>query len=153
METFANRIAWIVDSGRVPTSGAWCEKAGLARTYLSTFLSRARQGTPSDMGLQVAISLAKAADVSFSWFALGEGSPEDASGRLPKNLETLLRRLPENTYPKALVAQALLGRELIGESDFPEEVWRDYLDALRREVRRLGFELTAVKLDARGMRR
>lgn len=153
MQTLADRISWVIASGRVATSSVWCEKAGLARTYLATFLSRTRQGTPSDMGLQVAIALAKSADVSFAWFALGEGTPEDASGRLPGNLERLLRRVPEGTYPKALVAQALLVRDLIGEADLPEDVWQDYLDGLRKEARRLGLELAASRLDSRGIKR
>ena len=42
---------------------------------------------------------------------------------------------------------------MVGEEDLPAEVWRDYLDALRREVRRIGLELAAGRLERRGFPR
>ena len=153
METLADRISWVLDNGRVANASAWCEKAHVARTYLATYMSRARQGNPSDVSLQVAVALAKAAGVNFTWFALGLGSPDDDGAALPANLGALLKRLPPGTYPPALIRQALVGREVIGEKDLPEEIWRDYLDGLRREARRVGMEEAARRLDSRGIPR
>lgn len=153
MASIADRIQWVLDSGRVPSGSAWAVKAKLPRTYIATFQFRERQGKPIEAGVATVVALARAAGVSFLWLATGEGSPDDTPAIAPANLRALLDRLPVGTYPAPLVAQAMLIRELIGEADLPEDVWQDYLDGLRREARRVGLELASSRLDRRGVKR
>lgn len=143
----------MIDAGRVANASAWCLKARMPRTYIATFQFRERQGKPIEMGISTAAALAGAAGVSFLWFSLGQGSMDDPATSIPSNLRALLAKAPKGGYPAPLVAQAMMVRDLIGESDLPEDVWEDYLDGLRKEARRVGLELAAARLDSRGVRR
>jgi transcriptional regulator with XRE-family HTH domain len=152
MTPLASRVQWVIDSGLVPNGSKWCEKAGVSRTYIATFLHRQRTAA-TDIGVETLLQLAKAAGVSPSWLAFGDGSPEDASATLPKNLQALIARLPPDTYSQVLILQAGLLRDIIGEKDLPEENWREYLDSLQREARRTGLELAALRMEQRGIKR
>lgn len=105
------------------------------------------------MGLNTAAALAKAAGVSPAWLAYGMGSPEDVAATLPPQLAALVARLPKSTYPAKLVEQAAFVRDLIGQKDLSEELWRDYLDGLRREARRLALEVAGTAIEELGLKR
>lgn len=153
MSGIGERIQWVLDSDRVASASAWCVKAGLPRTYISAFMFRERQGQTSDMGVNTAVALARAAGVHPAWFVLGAGEPDELNALLPPNLARLLASLTTDAFPDKMVKQALLLLDVIGEKDLPEDVWRDYLDALRKEARRVGLELAAARLTDRGLKR
>ena len=151
MGSVADRIREVIDKGIVQSARAWCLAAGISGSYLGTFLTRDRQGQESDVGVSTLVKLANAANISFTWLALGEGSWSDLPPPRPPNLVKLLQRRTD--IPDVLIRQGLMVLDMVGEKDLTEEYWEDYLDALRREARRVGLEAAAARLDERGMRR
>ena len=147
-------MRWVIESKRVENASVWATGAGLSRTYLTGYLQRAQKGLAGDIGLGSVVALAKVAHVNEAWLAFGIGAAEDDPlAWQPNNLRSLLRKLPTNTYPTALLTQAAMVLEVIGEKDLPEDVWQDYLDGLRKEARRVGLELAAGRLESRGIKR
>ncbi len=152
MTSLADRLRWVIETGKVESARAWCLAAGVAGSYLGTFFARLRAGQPSDMGISVLERLAKAAHISFVWLAVGAGAPEDdLLPAMPPQLRALALR--RGAYPEALLRQAAIAVELTGEKDFTEEQWEGYLDDLRKGARHLGLEAAAARLDGRGMKR
>jgi hypothetical protein len=152
-EQIADRMRWVIDSGRVKNASVWAMAAGMSRTFVSGFLERAQKGKWQDIGLHSLARLAEAAHVSLAWLALGIGEPEDeVASWLPENLRTFTQD-KSSPYPAALLRQAVLVTAMVGEKDLPKEIWRDYLDGLRKEVRRIGLELAASRLEERGFKR
>lgn len=151
--TLSDRLRWVIESGKVESARAWCMAAGVAGSYLGTFFSRLRSGQPSDIGISVLVRLAEAAKVNTAWLAVGIGAPDAGQlPALPRNLTALAER-KRDAYPDALLQQAACAVELTGEKDFGEEQWEDYLDGLKREVRRLGLEAASARLEERGIKR
>lgn len=144
----AERMRWVLDSGRVESASFWATEAGLSRTFVTAFIERVRKGIVNDIGVNTLASLAVVARVSPAWLAFGHGSVDAG----PENLKALTAKLPKGTYAEALVQQAVLVREVIGEPDLPGEIWQDYLDGLRKEARRVGLLLAAARLDSRGVK-
>lgn len=151
MLSIADRIQRVLDSGKVRSGSAWCISAGLPRTYISRYMHQNRQGNPSDMGVSTVIVLAQAAGISPAWLAFGYGPPEDIGMVLPPNLVTVLSRF-KGDYVQSVALQAAMIREILGERDLPEQVWRDYLDDLKKLARRVGLELAVARLDDRGVK-
>lgn len=153
MGTLADRIRWVIDTKKVESARAWCVKAGIAGSYLGTFLHRNRGGGHSDMGVETVMALATSAEVSPPWLAFGLGSPDDDPlSAMPPNLRALVAKRP-GAYPEALIRQAAVVVELLGQKDMRVEHWEDYVEALRREARRAGLEAAAARLDDLGMKR
>lgn len=143
----ADRMQWILDSGRVESASAWSLAAGLSRTYVTAFIDRARKGITNDIGVNTLASLAEIAGVSPAWFAYGVGPTDEG----PRNLQAVVEARP-GTYAPELVRQASMLREVIGEADVPAELWRGYLAALRKQARAVGVAVAKVKLAQRGVR-
>jgi hypothetical protein len=153
----AQRFNQVLALGRVENASAWGTAAGLNRAYVSAVLEKVRKGSIGDIGVVNLYALARAAKVSPAWLAYGIGQPDDEVPDLvltfPENLQTLLRRIPPGTYPDALLRQAVMVLEITGETDLSEDTWRDYLDSLRKEARRVGLEMASLRLENRGVKR
>jgi hypothetical protein len=143
----ADRMQWVLDSGRVESASAWALAAGLSRTYVTAFIQRAREGLVSDIGVNTLAALAEVARVSPAWLAYGFG-PIDTG---PPNLRAIVDARPKS-YSRELVQQAAMLREVIGEPDVPPELWRSYLNTLRKNARDLGVAVAKAKLDQRGVK-
>jgi hypothetical protein len=151
MGSVADRIREVIDRGTVPSARAWCVRAGISGSYLGTFLTRDRQGVESDIGVGTLSKLAGAAGVSFTWLALGEGSPNDVLPPLPANLQAAVEKRKD--IPDVLIRQARMVLAMTGEDDLSVDAWLDYIDGLRREARRVGLEAAAARLEQRGIGR
>ena len=153
-EKVVQRMTWIIDSKRVENASVWATEAGLSRTYVSGLLERVRKGKSQDIGLQSLAALAQVARVSPAWLAFGAGEPsDDIESLLPPLLRKLLKKLPAGQYPDLLLSQAVMVLQMIDEADLPEDVWQDYVDGLKKEVRRVGLEVAASRLEGRGFKR
>lgn len=93
--------------------------------------------SPRPSGAKLA-AIAKAWNVDLLWLAAGQGEPRASAStsKLPEPLARVLKQQPER-WPEFAVSQALLIPEshLLAEAE-----WVDYLDALRREARRISLE-------------
>lgn len=113
--------------------------AGLSPGYIGTLTTRLRRNPEAGIDGLAAVKIAKAAGLSLSWLLAEEG-PRDQ--RVPRNLAALIHRLAKGTYPDVVIQQAML-LGAAREADVPEDLWRDYLDGLRREARHLELAVLA----------
>jgi hypothetical protein len=143
----ANRLQWVLDSGRVESASSWALAAGLSRTYVTAFIDRARKGVVNDIGVNTLAALAEIASLNPAWLAYGVGSADPA----PPNLRAVVEARPKS-YSEQLVQQASMLREIIGEPDVPEEQWRTYLNLLRKGARDVGVAVARAKLADRGVK-
>lgn len=79
MKTLEERLRWVLDN-RVESARQWSESAGLSAPYVSTMLTRLREGGTSP-GVNEICALAKVADVPVGWLAAGEGEPSSVMNR------------------------------------------------------------------------
>jgi hypothetical protein len=71
-----SRIQEVVDSDRVHSMRAWTREAGLSDGYLGSLLTRLRHLPDADIRRDELVRLARAARVSLTWLATGEGHPD-----------------------------------------------------------------------------
>lgn len=89
-------------------------------------------------------ALAAALEVTIEWLVTGKSSAPE--GPLPPNLAPIAATLRAHLYPDWLIRQAAVFFE--AHEDLSPEQWRDYIDGLRREARRMELEVVAAKVFA-----
>lgn len=132
-------------SKKFDSARALCSAAGLSHSYLGTLTTRLRRNPNAGIDGLAAVQIAHAAGVSVTWLLTGEGPRDQA---VPPNLAALLRVLPKDTYPDVVVRQALV-MGAAREQDLSQDIWRDYLDGLRREARHLEISALATAIAAK----
>jgi hypothetical protein len=136
--TLLDRLQYV--SQRYGSARALSVAAGLSAGYIGTLTTRLRRNPDAGMDGLPAVQIAHAAGVTVNWLLAGE-EPRDF--RVPRNLAAVIRSLPEGAYPAVVTRQA----QLYGaarEGDLSEDVWRDYLDGLYRELRHVELAAAAA---------
>ncbi len=151
LETIADRIRQVRDSGRVASLGGWARSAGLARQYLTSYLDRydrflaGELPSAPEIGGDVAVALAREARVTLIWFLTGIGKLDDD--------EMVDRYAMVDTYPSRTAvlynptnsgrwsgpAIGAVGRLRLGTNEDPGEAW--WTEALDRIDAAIGVSI------------
>lgn len=117
-------------STRYGSARALAVAAGLSPGYIGTLTTRLRRKPEAGIDGAAAVKIARTAGVSLNWLLTGE-EPRDQ--RVPINLQAVVREAQQGVYPDVVVQQAMMFGVARGK-DLSRELWRGYLEGLRREL-------------------
>lgn len=140
--TLLQRLEWVI-AHRVTSARQWAADAGLSPSYFGSTLTRLRRDPHGDIRRAVLVDLAKAAKISSTWLATGQGSPDDVEGAPERRWVERDERYPNRGRAVEMARELGLLEGAIEEvqslmlhSEHDPSV-RDWLEQIQRRDRQL----------------